>query len=118
MTQHDELVYLRHILDAAREAREIISGMTRKDLDEDRLRQLALTRLLEVIGEAASRVPPESRQKMPSLPWGPMIGIRNRIIHAYDTVDYDRIWDTVKTDLLALIPMVEEVLSARDEPKS
>ena len=117
MTQHDELVYLRHILDTAREARDIVDGMARKDLDEDRLRQLALTRLLEVIGEAASRVPQETRQKMPDLPWGAMIGIRNRIIHGYDTVDYDRIWDTVKTDLPALIPLVENILSVRDGPK-
>ncbi len=54
---------------------------------------------------------------MPDLPWGAMIGIRNRIIHGYDTVDYDRIWDTVKTDLPALIPLVESILSVRDGPK-
>jgi len=118
MTQHDELVYLRHILDAAREACEIVRGMTREELDEDRLRQLALTRLLEVIGEAAARVSPESRKRMATLPWGPMISIRNRIIHGYDTVDYDRIWDTVKTDLPALIPLVEGILSTGNEPES
>jgi len=57
MSQHDPLVALRHMLDHAREAVELAQGRSRKDLDSDRLLQLALTRLVEIVGEAASRVP-------------------------------------------------------------
>lgn len=113
MTQHDEHVRLRHILDAAREAVGIVEGMSRADLDRDRLRQLALTRLLEIIGEAASRIPTEVRERLANLPWGPMTGMRNRIAHGYDTIDYDRVWDTVATDVPALIPLLEDALGEK-----
>ena len=57
MSQHDLLVALRHMLDHAREAVELAQGRSRADLGADRLVQLALTRLVEIVGEAASRVP-------------------------------------------------------------
>jgi uncharacterized protein with HEPN domain len=59
MSQHDPLVALRHMLDHAREAAELARGRSRTDIDTDRLLQLALTRLVEIVGEAASRVPAE-----------------------------------------------------------
>ena len=69
-----------------------------------------MTRLLEIIGEAASRVPPESQSRFRELPWNEMVGMRNRIIHGYDTVDYDRVWSTVPDDLPALIQLLEKAL--------
>ena len=51
--------------------------------------KLALVRLLEIIGEAASRVPKEERALYPTLPWVQLVGLRNRLIHGYDTVDLD-----------------------------
>lgn len=113
MTEHDEQVRLKHILGAAREAVDMVSGMERGDLDHDRPRQLALVHLLEVIGEAASRVPAEVRKQFPEVPWGPMIGMRNRVIHGYDTIDYDRVWETVKVDLPSLIALVDRALGRR-----
>lgn len=78
MSKHDTEIALRQILSHAREAVEIAHGKTRSDLDADRLLNLALTRLLEIIGEAANRVPDESRSKYPDLPWLQMIGARSR----------------------------------------
>jgi uncharacterized protein with HEPN domain len=112
MSQHDPLVALRHMLDHAREAMGLVRGKTRADLDGDRLLQLALTRLVEIVGEAASRVPVEVQGRHPSLPWREAIGARNRLIHGYDFVDHDILWEIVATDLPLLVPQIEGVISS------
>jgi uncharacterized protein with HEPN domain len=84
MSRRDPEAALRHILSHAREAVEIIGGKTRADLDSDRLLNLALTRLIEIIGEAANRVPEEIQAQYPELPWIQMIGARNRLIHGME----------------------------------
>ena len=89
MSRHDPEVSLREIRDRAEEAVELLQGKTRADLDNDRLLNLALTRLLEIIGEASNRVPTEIQKKHSELPWLQMSGVRNRLIHGYDSVDFD-----------------------------
>src|SRR6266536_1356037 len=102
MSKRDPRVALRQVLSHAREAVEISRGKTRSDLDADRLLNLALTRLVEVIGEAASRVPETVHAKSPDVPWLQMIGARNRLIHGYDSVDFDILWAIVTRDLPVL----------------
>lgn len=98
------------MLDAAREAVTLTAEKSRSDLDAERLLQLGLTRLLEVIGEAASRIRPETRQRFPGIPWPLVTGIRNRLIHGYDTVDLDIVWKTVKDSLPPFIFALEKAL--------
>ena len=86
MSKHDPEVVLRQMLSHAREAVSICEGKSRRDLDVDRLLNLALTRLIEIIGEAANRVPDEVQNKYPDLPWLQLIGARNRLIHGYDSI--------------------------------
>jgi uncharacterized protein with HEPN domain len=111
MSQHDPFVALRHMLDHAREAVQLARGRSRTDLDADRLLQLALARLVEIVGEAASRVPAELQGRHPGLPWREAVGARSRLIHGYDFVDLDILWEIVATDLPKLIPQIEEVLT-------
>lgn len=80
-------VRLRHMLDAAREAVEFGTGSKPEDLVEKRVLALALVRSIEIIGEAASRVSQDLRAAYPEAPWGDIIGMRNRLIHAYFEVD-------------------------------
>ena len=89
MSRHETDVRLRHMLDAAREAAQMAHGRTRADLDTDRPLNLSLVRLLEVVGEAASRVPIGERPKYTGIPWVQIVGLRNRLIHGYDNVDFD-----------------------------
>jgi uncharacterized protein with HEPN domain len=110
MSKRDPELALRQILSYSREAVGIIQGKTRADLDRDRLLNLSLTRLVEIIGEAANRVPDEIRGKYPELPWLQMIGARNRLIHGYDSVDFDILWAIVIYDLPALINQLEKIL--------
>lgn len=110
MSKRDSDLALRQILSHAKEALEISKGKSRQDLDHDRLLNLALTRLLEIIGEAANRVPEEVRIRYPQLPWLQMIAARNRLIHGYDSVDFDILWAILQNDLPILIVQLEEIL--------
>ena len=110
MSRHDPQIALQQILSHAREAVELAHGKTRDDLDHDRLLNLALTRLLEIIGEAANRIPEEVQEEYPELPWLQMISVRNRLIHGYDSVDFDILWVILQKDLPGLIAQLEDIL--------
>jgi uncharacterized protein with HEPN domain len=110
MSRHESAVRLHHMLDHAREALALIQGKTRPDLDTDRKLNLALVRLLEIVGEAASRTPKEDRDGYPEIPWPKIIGLRNRLIHGYDLVDFDVLWQILNNDLPPLIARLEEIL--------
>ncbi len=114
MSRHDPAVALRQILSHSKEAVQLSVGKSRSDLNSDRLLNLALTRLLEIIGEAANRVPEQVQSQYPQLPWLQMIGLRNRLIHGYDQVDFDILWNIIKQDLPSLISQLEKILP--DEP--
>jgi uncharacterized protein with HEPN domain len=117
MPDHDPAVCLRHMLDHAVEALALTHGKTRADLHSDRLLNLALVRLLEIVGEAASRFPPQERSQHPNIPWAPIIGLRNRLIHGYDSVDFDILWEIATQDLPPLIAALERVVPP-EEPSS
>jgi len=97
------------MLDAANEALSFVKGRQKDDLKKDRMLVNALVRSIEIIGEAASRVSPETRTRCPTIPWNQVVGMRNRLIHAYFDVDVDRVWDTISSDLPALINELEKV---------
>ena len=100
---------LQHMLDAARKAGEFVQGKTRADLDRDDMLMLALVRLLEVVGEAATGVPDDLRQRAPKIPWKEIAGTRNRLIHGYFDVDADIVWEIVTHDLPSLIAELEQL---------
>jgi uncharacterized protein with HEPN domain len=102
------------MLDAAREALTFIRNKTRADIDRDRLLALGLMKSIEIIGEAASKVSRESRASYIEIPWQDVIGMRNRLIHAYADVDPDILWETVTEDLPSLIPVLETIIADQD----
>jgi uncharacterized protein with HEPN domain len=114
MSRRDPEIAIKQILSHAREAVDLSKGKERADLDSDRLLNLALTRLIEIIGEAANRVPDSIQSKYPDLPWLQMIGARNRLIHGYDSVDFDILWTIVKYDLPFLISRVDSILGQKN----
>jgi len=107
--QHD-LIRLRHMLAAAKEAMEFAAGKTRMDLEKDRLHMLAIIKSIEMIGEAASKVTETFKTEKSNIPWNDIINMRNRLIHAYFDVNLDIVWQTVKTDLPDLIKALEEII--------
>lgn len=118
MTLRDDGVSLRHMLDHAAEAVEIARGRSRTDLDLDRVLALALTKLIEIVGEAANRVSSVTRDAHPGIPWREIIGTRHRLVHGYDEVDFDVLWRIVSAELPPLIQQIETLLSDRSESGS
>ena len=101
---------LRHMLDAAKEAVEFVNGRQRSDLDTDHQLTLALTRLVEIIGEASRYVSEETRQRNPKIRWKEIAGTRDRLAHGYFDVDLDILWKIVTADLPPLIAQLEEII--------
>ena len=110
MPQYKDMVRLRHMLEYAREAMELAQGKERKQIDADRVLSLALVRLMEIIGEAANRITPEYRSRYPSIPWLQIVSLRNRLIHGYDSVDMEIVWEILTTDLPALVKELETIV--------
>ena len=110
MTRRDPIVCIRHMLDHASEAVQMISERSRADLDTDRQLNLALVRLMEVVGEAATRVQDDFRQRHPQVPWQDVADLRNRLIHGYDTVNFDTLWTIISKDLPPLIEQLRSIV--------
>ncbi len=106
-----DLVRVRHMLDAAREARSFTRQQTRRSLDENRMLALSLVRCIEVVGEAAAQVSRQFQEAHPEIPWPQIVAMRNRLIHAYFDVDVDRLWDTVVDDLPPLVATLEQLVA-------
>jgi uncharacterized protein with HEPN domain len=113
MSRHETDVRLHHMLDAAREAAQMAQGKSRTDLDTERQLNLSLVRLLEIVGEAASRVPVSERAQYSGVPWTQIVGLHNRLIHGYDNVDFDILWEIVTRDLPPLITELEKSISPK-----
>ncbi len=113
----DDLIRLRHMLDAAQRARRFIQGRERTDLEMDEMLSLAIVRLLEIVGEAAAHVSEPVQTDLPAIPWRQITGARNRLIHGYFDVDLDIVWAILQNDLPPLIAQLEQVLPARRQPR-
>lgn len=110
MNPRDEVLLL-DMLDAANRAQRFVDEKTRADLEkDDAIIGFAVVRAIEIIGEAASKVSIEFRQTHTEIPWRNIIGMRNRIVHDYNNVDYDIVWEVVTRNLKTLIPQLESVL--------
>jgi uncharacterized protein with HEPN domain len=110
MSKVDDLTRLKHIRDSAEEALFFVDNRTRGDLDHDRMLSLALVRLIEIMGEAANHVSEPCQAKYFKIPWRQIIGMRNRIVHAYFDVDLDIIWQVITQDLGLLLIEVKKAI--------
>lgn len=110
MSKIDDLTRLKHIRDAGKEALSFVKGRTKQDLKSDRMLSLALIRLIEIMGEAANSVSEPCRAKYHKIPWRQMIGMRNRLIHAYFEVDLEIVWQVITGDLDFLLVEVEKII--------
>jgi uncharacterized protein with HEPN domain len=105
-----DLLYLGHMLDVSLQAISKIRERSREDFDEDENLRLALTHLVQMIGEAARRVSSESRQKYSEIPWADIIGMRHKVVHDYLDVDFDVVWAVVTADLPELVAQLTPIV--------
>lgn len=110
MPRPEDHVRLRHMLAAAHTAVEFCQERSSNELKSNQMLSLALTRLLEIIGEAAKGISQDLRQSSPEIPWRQIAGTRDQLTHAYFDVDLDIIWGIVIKDLPPLITQLEQIL--------
>ena len=110
MLREDDEIRLHHMLDAATEAVEYASNRHEHDLQSDRQLVHSLVRCVEIVGEAAGRVSAECREANPHIPWQRVVGMRNRLIHAYFDVNLAILWRTVREELPKLISDLRAIL--------
>lgn len=108
----EDRVRLQHMRDACSTALRFVQDRQRSDLDHNDMLLFALVRAIEVLGEAAGKVTESTRAYWPHLPWRDIVGMRNRLIHAYFDVDKDILWNTTQRDLPDVLREVEKLLAS------
>jgi uncharacterized protein with HEPN domain len=111
MTPPDD-IRLRHLVAAAEKAVSYAAEHSREDLDTDELLRLALTKLVEIVGEAAKQISDRTRDEYPDVPWSAAARMRDRLVHHYFDINLDVLWSTVTEDL----PTLLEQVPRPDEP--
>jgi uncharacterized protein with HEPN domain len=106
----EDRVRLRHMLEAADAAIGFMAGRTRADLDSDLMLAFAVVRAIGIVGEAAHHVSDEARALLPALPWPAIVGMRNRLVHAYFQIDLETVWKTVDQELPPLRAAVRDAI--------
>ena len=100
---------LYHMVESAKEAIGYIQNKTRDDLDSNRQLVHCLVRCLEITGEAAGKISAQLKNDNPQIPWEYIVGMRNRLVHAYFDINLDIVWRTVKEELPGLIENIEKI---------
>ena len=102
----DDLVYVGHMVEQAKSVSGKVLGKSRADFDADENLRLALTYLIQTIGESARRVSAPFRRQHPGVPWEKIVGMRNRVVHDYLYVDQDVVWETATARIPELIALL------------
>jgi len=109
MSKRNYNLYLQDILESIKKVRGYTDGLDFRGFQQNIMAVDAVTRNLEIIGEAVARLPKDLKKKHPEIPWGQMRDMRNKVIHEYFGVDLKILWETVKTDLPQLEKQLKDV---------
>jgi len=107
----NEKVYVGHMLDTAQKAMDALKDKSRPQFDQDEILKAGVSYFIKTIGEAASTISEEFRDQNTDIPWTDILGMRRKIVHDYLTVDFDVVWDVVKTELPPLVSKLQKIVN-------
>ena len=110
MKEREYKDYLQDILDSINDIKTFVEEINIEQFKNDKKTINAVVRSIEIIGEAANHISVSFQRSHKQIPWKQVIGMRNRLIHAYFDVDYDSVWDTVQEDIPKLIEELEKLI--------
>jgi uncharacterized protein with HEPN domain len=110
--ENKDIARLKHMLDSVEAILSFAKGKRKASLDKDRLLRSAILRELEIIGEAANKVSERTKKRFLHLPWKELVGLRNRLIHAYFDIDHDIIWKTIREYLPSFQKQLEQAIDS------
>lgn len=105
----DSLDRIRHIHEAISKI-IFYTKRGRRKFDREEQTQNSIIYYLQIVGEAASALPQDFRDRHPEIPWRPMISMRNKLIHHYDGIDLDVVWETATVSITDLKPKIDAIL--------
>lgn len=114
MSMHDPGLTLEQIIQFCQEAIGLTQTETYEGMLADRYKRYAFERIMECVGEAVKRLPPETKQSHPEIPWRLIAGMRDRISHGYDGIQHPVLWDAARNDLPVLLKLAGEMLAEID----
>lgn len=106
----DPLVHIDDIYDSIKAIQQYTLGLSKADFMVSYEKQDAVVRRLELIGEAANRLPDDFRRQYPEIPWSGIVGLRNVLIHEYDSIDLERVWETIVKNIPELENQIRQIL--------
>ncbi|HLC32092.1 MAG TPA: DUF86 domain-containing protein [Candidatus Nanoarchaeia archaeon] len=101
--------FIKHILDNIKKIEEFSKNISREDLEKDELRQYAIIRAIEIIGEAVKNLSGAIKENHPDIAWKNIAGTRDIMIHRYFGVDLDAVWYIIKEDLPKFKKQIENI---------
>ncbi|MCK5058319.1 MAG: DUF86 domain-containing protein [Candidatus Aminicenantes bacterium] len=108
--KRDYIDYINDILGSIDEIAEFIEGMDYDTFAFDKKTRNAVIRSLEVVGEASAKIPEDTRERYPEIPWKYMTGMRNKLIHEYFGIDLEIVWEVSTNEVPPLKPLLQNVL--------
>lgn len=113
MSEKTDSIFIRHILDSIKDIEDFSKGLTKEELLSSRLRQSAIIREIEVIGEAAKNISENIKNKDKEIPWKAIIGARDKMIHHYFGIDFEVVWKIIKEDIQILKKQILEIMKKK-----
>ncbi len=107
--KRDVNLFIQDILENMNDIESFSKGLTGEEFAKNKLKQNAIIRSLEVIGEAVKNIPDSFREKYPLIPWKDIAGFRDKLSHAYFGVDIERVWNIIRIDLPVLKEGIEKI---------
>ena len=114
----EPLVFIKHILDCIESIEQFSEELSKEEFKKNDLKQSAILRKIEIIGEAVKNLPDSFRNKHSSAEWKKITGTRDRLIHQYFGVDLDLMWDVIKKELPKLKKQTQEILKSLEKNKN